>query len=131
MTNPRKRYTQPVIQAQPGPEFKMAEVPLFEDPKGKWVKWEDYERLRKALEAIKERGDTDDSAKAMYHIARVALGGADEPSARRYECAGCGKDVAECICNAVKSGEQWGCLCGKPDCPYCGPRLASRTNEQS
>lgn len=49
MTNPCKRYTQPVVQIQPGPEFKIAEVPLFEDPKGKWVKWEDYERLQKRL----------------------------------------------------------------------------------
>ena len=45
MTKPVTRYTQPCIQTQPGLEFKVAEVPLFEDPKGKWVKYEDIKHL--------------------------------------------------------------------------------------
>jgi len=40
-----QRYTQPCVQIQPGPKFRMAEVPLFEDPKGKWVKYEDVKHL--------------------------------------------------------------------------------------
>jgi hypothetical protein len=43
---------------------------------GQWA-----QQYKAALEAIKERGDTDDSAKAMYHIARKAL----EPSSSESE----------------------------------------------
>jgi hypothetical protein len=44
-----KRYTQPCVQTQPGPEFKVAEVPLFESPKGKYVLASDYEALQAEL----------------------------------------------------------------------------------
>lgn len=49
-----KRYTQPCIQTQPGSEFKVAEVPLFESEKGKWVKHEDYQKLESALLSIRD-----------------------------------------------------------------------------
>lgn len=40
-----KRYTQPCVQTQPGLEFRVAEVELFEDAKGKWVRFEDIKHL--------------------------------------------------------------------------------------
>lgn len=52
MTKEVTRYTQPCVQTQPGPEFQVAEVPLFEDPKGKWVRWEDYASLKNAYEQM-------------------------------------------------------------------------------
>lgn len=46
-----KRYTQPVITVFREPKFRTEEVPLFEHPKGKWVKWEDARNRIGALEA--------------------------------------------------------------------------------
>lgn len=45
MTKTVMRYTQPCVQTQPGLEFKVEEVELFEDPKGKWVRYEDIKHL--------------------------------------------------------------------------------------
>lgn len=45
MTKTVTRYTQPCVQTQPGLEFKVAEVELFEDPKGKWVRYDDIKHL--------------------------------------------------------------------------------------
>lgn len=52
LTNDVKRYTQPCVQTLPGVAFKVAEVELFEDPNGKWVRWEDYDRLDKKCAAL-------------------------------------------------------------------------------
>ena len=49
-----KRYTQPCIQTQPGTEFKVAEVPLFESAKGRWVRYEDFVKLEQALRNIRD-----------------------------------------------------------------------------
>jgi hypothetical protein len=45
MTKTVTRYTQPCVQTQPGLEFKVAEVDLFEDPNGKWVRYDDIKHL--------------------------------------------------------------------------------------
>lgn len=51
MTKPVTRYTQPCFETLPGLEFKVTEVELFEDPQGKWVRYEDYAKLKHAYEA--------------------------------------------------------------------------------
>ena len=50
-----KRYTQPCVQQQLGPEFKVAEVPLFESAKGKYVLFTDYDALLAERDALRRR----------------------------------------------------------------------------
>lgn len=52
-----KRYTQPAVQTTPGLEFKVEEVPLFEDAKGKWVRYEDIKHLLDR-DPVQSTGDT-------------------------------------------------------------------------
>ena len=49
------RYTQPCVQQQLGPEFKVAEVPLFESAKGKYVLFTDYAVLLSHLDEQAKR----------------------------------------------------------------------------
>lgn len=54
------RYTQPVVQTVPGPVFQVREVPLFRDPHGKWVLYEDVKHFislgeRYPMQAFQQR----------------------------------------------------------------------------
>jgi len=47
-----KRWTQPCVQQQLGEGFKVLEVPLFEDSKGKYVLASDFKRIEARLDRL-------------------------------------------------------------------------------
>lgn len=77
-----KRYTQPCVQQQPGLDFKVAEVELFEDARGKWVRFEDYaklgescvrltQHLRQAVEQAEQGVMVEHDCPALYACASI------------------------------------------------------------
>ena len=79
-----KRYTQPCVQQQLGPEFKVAEVPLFESAKGKYVLFTDYAVLLSHLDEQAKRIAELEACVIEYWQAKDwgAVGAADSTAAK-------------------------------------------------